>query len=62
MNLGFDFSGLANSEDIISFGRQPFCMLALLAIGRGARTAYSRRLASIQNDLPLGAPSFSTGC
>jgi len=61
-----DFSslkdGFANCFSGIPCGRQPFCTLALLAIGRGARTGSSRRRASLQNDLPLGALSFSTGC
>jgi hypothetical protein len=62
MNLGFDICGFAIGKKTIPFGRQPFCTLTLLALGRGARTATSRRRASLQNVLPLGAPAFSTDC
>jgi len=62
MKKGFPIGGFARCLAGVPFGRQPFCILALLAIGRGARTASSRRRASFQNDLPLGAPPFSTGC
>jgi hypothetical protein len=62
MNFSLEICGCANCMVTIPFGRQPFCTLALLAIGRGARTAASRRRASLQNDLPLGVPAFSTDC
>jgi hypothetical protein len=62
MNLGFEICGFAIVKETNPFGRQPFCMLALLALGCGARTASSRRRASLQNSLPLGVPAFSTDC
>jgi hypothetical protein len=55
--FSFENSGFAKCEVTIPFGRQPFCTLALLAIGRGNRTASSRRRASLQNDSPLGVPT-----
>jgi hypothetical protein len=62
MNFSIDIGGFAIGVETIPFGPQPFCTLALLALGRGARTAASRRRASLQNDLPLGVPAFSTDC
>ncbi len=61
MNFSLNSSGFAKCEVTIPFWRQPFCTLDLLAIGRGARTAFVRRRASLQNDSPLGVPNFSTG-
>jgi hypothetical protein len=60
MNSSFGICGFAIGKETIPFGRQPFCTLTLLARGRGARTACSRRRTSLQNDLPLGVPAFST--
>jgi hypothetical protein len=57
MNFCIDICGFARDVENIPFGRQPFCTLALLAVGRGARTAASRRRASLQSDLPLGVPA-----
>jgi hypothetical protein len=60
MIFGFFSHGFALCSSTGPYGQQPFCRLALLRFGHGARTAPSSRRASQQNDLPLGAPGFST--
>jgi hypothetical protein len=62
MNFRPSIDGFAHLEINDPFWRQPFCHLDLLRFSHGARTAPSPRRARCQNDLPLGAPSFSTGC